>query len=255
MDGYHLKALFQMDRHSDRYLQLTDVTRNKFIYQDMDKKSTELSSRYYPAEITVWILAAILVLYKLLGLKPAQPLPFINIQLQNQIYFPHVVSATLFVVLMYLFLELKQSNETAKKNLLTYGRVTITTLWAVLALWLILPELVRNTAYENISPAWYLGFLGIGFLLGFFAQILSFSTLMIRNPNEAKILNLPRIPNATRAQYIAGGPVFLLLLVGYFTMHFFAPRSIVHIASLLTSLSFFYMVLVEFVFLFMCRDG
>ena len=221
----------------------------------MDKNSTELSPRYYPAEITVWILAAILVLYKLLGLKPDQPLPFINIKLQNQIFFPHIVSTTLIVVLMYLFLELKQSKETAKENLLTYGRVTITTLWSVFALCLILPELVKNTAYEDVSPAWYLGFLGIGFLLGFFVQILSFSTLMIRNPNEAKILNLPRIPNATKAHYIAWGPVVFLLLIGYFTMHFFAPRSIVHIASLLTSLSFLYMVLEKFVFLFMYRDG
>lgn len=221
----------------------------------MDKNTTELSPRYYPAEITIWILGAVLVLYKLLGLKPDQPLPFINIKLQNQIYFPHIVSVTLFVVLMYLFLELKQSNEKAKHNLLTYGRVTITTLWSVIALLLILPELVKNTAYEGVSPVWYLGFLGIGFLLGFFAQILLFSTLMIRNPIEAKVLNLPRIPNATRAQYIAWGPVIFLLLVGYFTLHYFAPSSIVHIASLLTALAFLYIVLEEFVFLFMYRDN
>lgn len=221
----------------------------------MDKNSSELSPRYYPAEITVWILAAILVLYKLLGLEPDQPLPFLNIKLQNQIYFPHIVSATLFVILMYLFLELKQSNKTAKENLLTYFRVTITTLWSVLALWLILPELVKNTAYKDVSPAWYLGFLSIGFLLGLFVQILSFSILMIRSPNEAKILYLPRIPNATKAQFIVCGPIVILLLIGYLMMHFFAPRSIVHIASLLTSISFLYMVIAEFVFLFMYRDG
>ena len=199
-------------------------------------------------------MGAVLVLYKLIGVKLDQPLPFINIKLQNQAYFPHIVSAILFAVLLYLFLEFKQSQEEAKESLLTYVRVAVTTLWAILAFWIILPELAKNTAYEGVSSAWYLAFLGNGFLLGFFAQILVFSTLMIRDPHDANTLKLPRIPNATRAQYIAWGPVLFLLLVAYFTLHFFAPNSIVHIGSLLTALAFLYMVLEEFVFLFMHRD-
>jgi len=221
----------------------------------MKKNSSELSPRYYPTEISVWILGAILVLYKLIGLKPEQSIPFINIKLENQVYFPHIVTAILFVVLMYLLLEFKQSSEKAKDNLLTYARVVVTTLWAVIALWLIIPKLVEHTVYEGVSSAWYLGFWGVGFLIGFFAQILLFATLMIRDPNESKTLNLPRIPTATRAQYIAWGPVLIILLVLYFTLHFFAPDPIVHIASLLTALGFLYMVLQEVVFLCMHRDN
>jgi len=221
----------------------------------MDNNSFELSSRYYPAEITVWVLGTILVLYRLLGLKPDQPLPFININLKDSTYFPHIVSATLLIVLMYLFLEFKLSQKKAKEHFLTYGRFAITTCWAVIALWLSIPKLVANTLYKSVSPAWYLGFLSIGFLLGFFAQILTFSSLMIRDPNEAKTLKLPRIPNATRAQYIAWGPVLFLLLASYFFLLSFAPAPIVNIAPLLTALAFLYMVLSEVVFLFMYRDN
>jgi Trk-type K+ transport system membrane component len=96
-------------------------------------------------------LGAVLVLYKLIGVKLDQPLPFINIKLQNQAYFPHIVSAILFAVLLYLFLEFKQSQEEAKESLLTYVRVAVTTLWAILAFWIILPELAKNTAYEGVS--------------------------------------------------------------------------------------------------------
>ena len=193
-------------------------------------------------------------MHKRIGINLDQALPFIKLKLQNQAYFPHIISAILFAVLLYLFLEFKQSKEEAKDSLLTNVRVTVTLLWAIVALWLTHPELVKNTVYEGISPFWYLAFLIIGFLLGFFAQILTFATLMIRDPLEAKTLNLRRVPNATRAQYLAWGPVLFLLLLTYFLLHFFTPGPIVHVGSLLTAFAFLFMVFSEFVFLFLHRD-
>lgn len=221
----------------------------------MEKTDFKLSSRYYKAEVSIWILGAILILYAWLGLEVDQPLPFINVKLQNQNYFPHVVSATLFVVLMYFSLEWRQSRERARVDLINITRVIITTLWAAMALWFITPVLVENTVYEGVSRVWYLGFLGLGFVIGFFAQILLFSTVMIRDKSQAKNLNFPRIPIAVRAQYLAWGPVLLLLLVGYYTLHYFAPSSIVYIGTLLTAIAFTYMLVQQVAFLCMHIDS
>ena len=220
----------------------------------MNKETIELTSRFYAAEITVWILSAVLAIYSLLGIELNKPIPFFNITLQDQKYFPHIISSTLLVVLIYLFFEYKQSPKKAKDNLFTFSRIVITVLFSGFSLWLIMPRLVENTSYEGVSIAWYFAFVVIGLLLGFFTQTLIFATLMIRDKDEAKRLNLPQIPNAARAQYIIWLPILLLMLFCYYTLHFFSPNSIVYIGSFLTAITFLYMIFQELIFFYMHTD-
>ena len=43
----------------------------------------ELSARYYISEVTVWLLSAILLVACVFGLAPSQPLPLLNVRLEN----------------------------------------------------------------------------------------------------------------------------------------------------------------------------
>jgi len=221
----------------------------------MEKGTSELSSRYYPSEILVWSLGAVLYLYLLLGLKGVLAIRFLSLTPKNTAYFPYIVGCLLLAVLLYLSIEFKQSTDNAKNNLLNQTRLAITTIWAIVALWLTAQKLIENTEYANISFFWYVGFVIIGLLLGYMIQLISFSTLMIRSQHEANTLDLPRIPNFTRVTYKIAVPFLVILLIIYFYLHLLAPNLIVYITSSLTAIAFLYILLNELVFLFIHSES
>jgi hypothetical protein len=219
--------------------------------KDTDK---ELSPRYYIAEASIWLLSAILVVSRFLGLAPNQELPILNITPGNVQHFPAVVALLLLAAVLYMVVEWKQSSRVARDSVWQSVRITVTGLAAVASLWISYPLIAQHTRYAGVSPAWYLGFMTIGFLLGMFTSILAFSALMIRSPKESKRLRLPRIPDATRAQFLSWLPLILLLLLGYYCLLFFSPPVLGGIAVAFVLVPFMVMLAEEFASLFLACD-
>ena len=220
----------------------------------MDEMKLNLSARYYNAETTVWVLGAILVVSRFVGLAPSQPLPLLNVTLMEPQNFSRVVAALLAAVGLYLIVEWKQSSRGARDSYWALTRAGITILWVCVSLWLSYPIFTANTNFADISQAWYLGFLAIGFFLGAFVSILVFASLMIRTVREAKASGFPRIPVATRAQYKAWIPVVFLLLGAYYALAYFSPEVIKEIEVLIVGVPYLFMVSAGFASLCLTRD-
>ncbi|MBI5580109.1 MAG: ankyrin repeat domain-containing protein [Deltaproteobacteria bacterium] len=186
----------------------------------------ELSSRYYIAEVSIWLLGGVLLVARFIGLAPSQSIPLLNITLENQQYLPRILAALLVVVALYLFAEWELSSQQARRLFLQKVRFRLTILWICATLWLSYPLIAENTFLSGISPAWYFGFLGVGFALGNFVSLLVFASLMIRTHVESKKLDLPRVPAAAIAQYKACPPIVLLLLVVSYILWRFSPEAI-----------------------------
>jgi hypothetical protein len=192
----------------------------------MDDMKIDLSTRYYITEATIWLLGVILVVSRFVGLAPSQPLPLLNVTLENNQHFSRVVAVLLAAAALYLIVGWKQSSRRARDSYWAQASACFTTLWACVSLWLCYPLIAANTPFADISPAWFLGFVVIGFLLGMFISILMFASLMIRTPTEAMTLLLPRVPAATRAQYKVYISVVTILLATYYVLWHFSPEVI-----------------------------
>ena len=179
----------------------------------MNTTKLELSTRYYVSEVTVWLLGAILIVSRFSGVDTSQPVPVLKIILDDKKNYILVLAALLIFAQLYLYFEWKQSSRKARESSWSLARVGITTLFACVFLWLSYPLIAVNTGFAGISPGWFLGFLAIGFFLGYSVSFLVFSSLLIRTPTEAKALRLPRLSIETRGEYIICIPVIVLLLV------------------------------------------
>lgn len=192
----------------------------------MDNVKQELSARYYVAETAIWFLGATLIVLRFVGLDTSQPVPVLQVVLEGKQNYPRVVAGLLVASASYLLFEWKQSSPKSRESYWSQARAGLTTLFACVSLWLCYPLITANTGFAVVSPGWFFGFLVIGFFLGLFAAILGFSSLMIRTPTEARELQLPRVPVATRAQYITSIPIFLLLLVAFYILRHYSPEII-----------------------------
>jgi hypothetical protein len=220
----------------------------------MDDMKLELSARYYIAEVTVWLLSAILIVARVIGLAPSQPLPLLNVMLENNQHQLLVVVVLLIAAFMYLVFEWKQSSQKARGSYWAKGRVGFAFLCTCVSLWLCYPLVTANTSVAGISPAWYFGFGGIGFLLGMFVSSLAVSSLLIRTPTEANVLKLPRIPNITRTQFKACIPIVILLLIAYYVLWYFSPDVIKGIGVIFVFILFLFKISAEFAWLQMSQD-
>jgi len=220
----------------------------------MSDTRPDLSARYYIAEASIWVLGAILVVSQFVGLALGQRLPFLNVTLENSQYFPQVVAALLAAAVLYLIFEWKQSSRTARASRRAQARAAGTVLWACASFWLSYALIAQDTRFAGVSPAWYLGFASIGFFVGTFVATLAFSSLMIRTSEEARRLRLPRIPAATRAQFITWTPVVVLLIVAYHVLLHFSPEAIHGLAVLLVALPFLAMIGEELASLYFAHD-
>ena len=220
----------------------------------MNTLSTELSARYYNAETTTWIIAAVLIIYSILGIDASQPLPVIGVILKNNQYFPHVLTVITIAAVMYLIFEWKQSSQESRNYFINQIRAVATVLIACTGIWFIYPFIAVNTPYTGTSPIWFFGFLGLGFLIGGIASMLVLATLMIRTPEEAKTICLSRVPAATQAQYIGGIPAIVLLLLVYYALNYFSPLPIARIAFILTGFICVIFLVELMISLFFYRD-
>jgi cytochrome oxidase Cu insertion factor (SCO1/SenC/PrrC family) len=221
---------------------------------DMDDNKPDLSARYYIAEASVWILGVILLVARFLGLAPSQPLPMLNVTLENPQYFSRVVAAMLSAATLYLILEWKQSSPTSHRAYLAQVRAGFTTLFSCASLWLCYSLIAANTRFADISPAWYFTFIAVGCSIGLFVSIAAFSSLMIRTQVEAKTIHLPRVPVATRAMFVKCIPVVLILLVIYYMLWYFTPDVLKCIGPLLVALAYILMFRQGVALLFFSQD-
>jgi len=166
----------------------------------MDDMKIELSARYYIAEVTVGLLSAILIVARVIGLAPSQPLPVLKVMLEDNQNYLRIVAMLLIASIVYLIFEWMQSSQQARGSYWAKARAGLVLLFACISLWLCYPLITAGTPFARVLPTWYLGFVVIGFLLGQFVSNLAFMSLMIRTPAEAKIFHLPRIPVVPRTQ-------------------------------------------------------
>lgn len=220
----------------------------------MNDTAKELSTRYYVAEGTIWVLSAILVVSHFLGLAPDQAIPILNVTPANTHHFAAVVAILLIAAVLYMTVEWRQSSRLTRDSLWQGVRLTVTGLVAVASLWLSYPTIAQHTRFTGVAPAWYFGFIAVGLLIGMFVSILAFSALMIRSATESKRLRLPRIPAATRAQFIPWPPLILLLLLAYYTLLHFSPPVIAPLVPALVLVPFFVMLFEEWASLHLARD-
>ena len=208
----------------------------------MDDMKPDISPRYYIAETTVWLLGAIIVISRFVGLAPLQSLPVLNVTLKSQQHSFRVVATMLTAAIFYLIFEWKQSPQEARNSYWAKSRAGITIIFSCVSLWLSYPFIAANTRFAGISPAWYFAFCAIGFLLGLFGSTLALFSIMIRTPAEAKAINLPRIPTATRAQYKLSIPIVCILIVAYYLLCYKAPEVIIGQAYFFVAVPFVYMI-------------
>jgi hypothetical protein len=227
---------------------------NTQVFKFIDGLELDMSTRYYIAETTVWLLGAILIVSHFVGIAPSQSLPMLNVILEKPQDFFRVVATLLVAATFYLVLEWTQSSAEARRLYLAQARAGFILILACFSLWLCYPHIAANTPFSGISPAWYLGFVVIGFHLGIVVSILAFSSLMIRTPTEAKTLALPRVPAATRAQYKVWIPAVFLLLVAYYVLWYFSPDLIKGIGVICTGVPFLLMIGETFVSLLLSQD-
>ncbi len=220
----------------------------------MGEAEKDLTSRYYAAEVTSGLLGGILLVARYFGITPDQPLPLLNVTLDTSLAYVRIVAILLIATMLYLFVEWTQSSRAARETLGSSIRLLAAICWTVVTLWLSYPILSHGTRFAGISPVWYLGFVSIGLLLGTFVDVVASSCLMIRSPEESKRLRLPRIPAATRAQFVMYTPVIILLLIAYFVLHRFTPSQIGVLATLLAMISVLLVILVELASLCPRRD-
>ena len=215
----------------------------------------ELSSRYYVAEVSAWLLGATLLTSRFVGLVSSQPLPLLNLTLATQQHFARFVAAFLALVTLYVICEWKLSDRKARRSYWAIGRISITVLFVLISLWLGYPLVAVDTQFEGISPAWYLGFFLIGLILGEVVSLLVFASLMIRTPLESRTLHLPSVPVATRAQYLVWTPIAVLLLIVYYVLFYLSPNVVKEFAAFLGGIPFLFMVGRGHASLFLAHDS
>lgn len=215
----------------------------------------QLSARYYAAEASVWLLGAVLLVCRFLGIAPGQAVPIINVVPGDERLFPRVVGLLLVAAVAYMVVEWKQSAREARSSFWPIARITTTQLWALISLWTSWALIVKHSRFEGISPAWYFGFIALGFLMGTFIATLAFAALMIRTESEAKCLRLPRVPAATRAQFLSLTPVIVVLAVLYGVLLHFSPPVVTGVAFALFVVPFLAMLGEELASLTLARDS
>ena len=220
----------------------------------MDDMKQELSARYYTAEVTIWLLSAILIVARVIGLAPSQRLPVLGVTLGNSQHYLRIVAVLLILSFMYLFFEWLQSSLKARAFYWAKVRAGFTLLFTCTSLWLCYPLITAGTPFADVMPGWYLGFVVIGFLLGQFVSNLAFMVFMVRTPKEANTFRLPRIPVVPRPQIKAWIEIVFLLLITFFVLWYFSPAVVKGIGVICVCLSFIFIIAKEFAWMLLSQD-
>lgn len=197
-----------------------------------------MSSRYYAAERNAWLLSCVLVALRFLPATSVQRIPILNFLVEDERLVLRIIGSLLLGMILYLWIEWSQSVEAARSLSFSILRGATTVLVAGASLWLSYPIIVFDTEYSGVSPGWLIASLVVGMLIGTCVSQLIVSTLMIRTLEESRTHQLPRIPVATRCQYLALIPIVSALLGAYFLLHWLSP-AVLHVPALaLAGISF-----------------
>ncbi|MHC4256388.1 MAG: ankyrin repeat domain-containing protein [Planctomycetota bacterium] len=191
---------------------------------------------------------------RFINLAPGQTIPVLDIEVQNDKYFPKVVAILLAASVLYLIIEWKQSSRKSRYSLWSIARIFTSLLFACISFWFSHSLIAKGTSFEGISPVWYFTFFIIGFILGLIVFEVTFALLMIRTPKEAKKLRLPRVPLATRPTFIVCFPIIFLLVLCYYVFSIFSPEPIKGLAFYLFCIPIIIMFGEGFFSLFVKRD-
>jgi hypothetical protein len=118
----------------------------------MDDIKLDMSGRYYIAESAIWLLGAILVVSRFVGLAPSQPLPLLKVTLENHQHFSRVVAVMLAAATFYLILEWKQSSPKARRSYWVRVRAGVAVFFSCASLWLCYPLITSKYQFRwNIT--------------------------------------------------------------------------------------------------------
>jgi hypothetical protein len=192
----------------------------------MSKTDNSLSPRYYAAEVTVWLLAALLILARIVGVAPGQPVPVLNVQLADPRSFPRVVAMLLVAALAYFYIEWRSSPDQPRRWYLAQIRAIASAGWACFGLWLSYPLITEGTRFEDISTVWYIASVILGLLLGCAFTWVYLAAAGIRSRAEAERLSLPRIPGLARFMLICSGSLAVVLVAASWMLYSYAPAAV-----------------------------
>ncbi len=203
----------------------------------VDSERPSLVSRYYASEKLVLLIALLLGFWHAFTLQGPVSLPVINVTLADSRHVPLAVTLLLVISITFLIIEWKQSDLAARSHTLARFRYALVLLFAFGALWLTIPTLTEHTQFAEVPRFWYVVYVLIGLSLGPFLSVIILASLMIRSREEARQLNLRRVPVASQSQYVAWTPVFLALFAVYFLTFRYAPKPMFFAGPALTTVA------------------
>jgi ankyrin repeat protein len=200
----------------------------------MNGTPTSLSDRYYKAISAVLFIS--LILFVVYFFRATIAIPWFT--LPNPKDTITVTAALLIVALVNQSIQWRQCPKRVQVKYGAQAAHLISYSLAFIALYLTYPAISVDTVYQGISFWWYIPFVVLGLVTGFFGSIVALATLLIRPKEEAQTLGLPTISVATICQYKAWFPVIVLLIAGYFLLQHYTPPQIKAIGALLFCLGF-----------------
>lgn len=201
-----------------------------------DATKTSLVGRYYAYEKLTLVVALLSIFRTVFELDDTINLPVLNLRLREPGHLLVVSTTVLLLCLTFTSIEWKQSSRDARRHALSRLRFGLTLGVALAALWMSLPALTAGTSLAGVSRSWYVAYVFLGLGVGELLSVLALSTLMIQSKEEALKVGLPRVPVATRCQYLVWSPVLAVLLLAYFLANHYAPVPLLMVAPFLTGL-------------------
>ena len=220
----------------------------------MTSTNPELSSRYYVAEAAVWLLGLTLVAIRFVGIAPSQNVPYLGITPEKYQYYPHIVAGLLAAATVYLLVEWHHSGRDARKSYKVIGRKTAAIFAACASLWISYPVIAASSRFSSISPAWFLAFITLGFMLRGVLSVLVLATVVIRSSQEAKTLGLRRVPIASICNFRLWLPILILIIAATWFLYITSPVIVRTIAIYLISGPIVLFVTEEYSWLCLSQD-
>ncbi|XHR31022.1 MAG: ankyrin repeat domain-containing protein [Chthoniobacteraceae bacterium] len=225
---------------------VSDIPPSNQQNSDMDKKVSDLTSRYYTAERWTWILGISLIIWIFGGGNIFQNIPILGITLAETKYCPHIVFGILAANVILLYIEWNQAERAVRGKPFSIFRFSATLLFSAIVTWLILPTLLIYTKYSGTFQGWYYAAVAIGILLGKLFSVLALVSLAIRSKGEVKNLGISRIPIVTKCTFKLWGPCLLVIILLYFLLTAEAPQQAVDLISYLAQTFFLLSVIIEY---------
>lgn len=184
-------------------------------------ETKDLSDRFYNAEKLLWSISLILIFSSIFGIQE-NPIKIIEVEFKSYQDSIRATAALLIATSIYQLIEFHLS-EPKNKTKTQRIRLAPSILVSLVALATAYPIAIQNTAYEEVTPTWYLAFLGVSLLTASSLSMLTFSAFMIRSKEESNRLKIPRIPIAIKAQITLQTPLLAILITINALIIFFAP--------------------------------